>query len=50
MSDRHPNLVNVADVAPMEIGNGKRFAGQRRLLGRGAGGKQLGCSHTEPST
>ena len=47
MSDRHPNLVNISDVAPQEIGNGGRFGGLRRVLGRSAGGKQLGCSHLE---
>lgn len=39
---RHPNVVNVEEVAPTNQANGK-FVLEHRALGRAAGARQLGC-------
>ena len=44
MSDRHPNVVNTADLPWQDRGHGDRFAVKTKRLGAAAGGKKLGCS------
>ncbi len=44
MSDRHPNVVNEADVPWQEYGHGERYALRDRWLAAAAGGQKLGCS------
>jgi len=45
-SRRHPNVVNVEEIEPVEQGKG-RFGSRRRRLGAAAGGAALGCTHLE---
>ena len=45
-SRRHPNVVNVNEVAPDEQAQGQ-FAFRRHRLGPAAGGKTVGCSYFE---
>jgi len=47
MSDRHPNVKNVAEVPWVDRGNGKKFGARSKFLGRAAGGARLGCSWFE---
>jgi uncharacterized cupin superfamily protein len=44
MGDRHPNLVNEADLPWQERGHGERFAVKTKRLGAATGGRKLGCS------
>ena len=44
MSDRHPNVINAADLPWQDRGHGDRFAVKTKRLGAAAGGKKLGCS------
>lgn len=44
MSDRHPHVVNEADLPWHEYGHGERFAVRDRWLAEAAGGQKLGCS------
>ncbi len=46
MSRRHPHVVNVEEIAPVEEGRGG-FGSRRRRLGPEAGGLALGCTHME---
>jgi uncharacterized cupin superfamily protein len=43
---RHPNVVNVEEVEPLEQGKGK-LGSSRRRLGAAAGGAALGCTYLE---
>jgi uncharacterized cupin superfamily protein len=43
---RHPQIVNVEDVAPFEQDRGG-FGSRRRRLGTEAGNRALGCTHLE---
>ncbi len=43
---RHPNVVNVEEIEPVEQGKG-HFGSRRRRLGTAAGGAALGCMHLE---
>jgi uncharacterized cupin superfamily protein len=43
---RHPQVVNIEDIAPREESRGG-FAHRTRRLGPEAGGRALGCSHLE---
>src|SRR5262249_40973958 len=44
MGEKHANVIHESEVSFMDGGNGKRFAIKRKMLGRAAGGKKLGCS------
>ena len=43
---RHPQVVNVEEVAPRDVSKGG-FGHRSRRLGPEAGGRALGCSHFE---
>jgi uncharacterized cupin superfamily protein len=43
---RHPNVVNVEEIEPVDQGKGN-FGSRRRRLGAAAGGAALGCTHLE---
>jgi len=45
MERRHPNVVNLDEVAPTHLAHGQRYALERRQLGAAAGGHALGASH-----
>jgi uncharacterized cupin superfamily protein len=42
---RHPNVVNVDEVAPQPIEKGTRFRASCRRLGTAAGSRGIGCGH-----
>lgn len=44
---RHPHVVNVREVSPVESAKGDAYAFARRQLGAAAGSVQLGCSYME---
>ena len=44
--ERHPHVVNIADVAGRDTNKGK-FASTAKRLGTAAGSRQLGCSYFE---
>ncbi|MEJ7600834.1 MAG: cupin domain-containing protein [Kofleriaceae bacterium] len=46
MDRRHPHVVHVDEVDPVDQPHGK-FAPHKRQLAKAAGGKQLGCSYVE---
>jgi uncharacterized cupin superfamily protein len=48
MSRRHPHVVNIDEVAVVDVPHGK-FAPRERYLAGAAGGRQLGCSLVELS-
>ncbi len=43
---RHPNVVNLDEVAPMDTSQGS-FVSRRRRLGPEGGSRALGCTHFE---
>jgi uncharacterized cupin superfamily protein len=46
MTRRHPNVVNIDELAPVQDPHG-RFDPRERRLADAAGGRELGCSHVE---
>jgi uncharacterized cupin superfamily protein len=46
-ANRHPRIVNVADVEPRKIVKGSRFGANARGLGRATSATRIGCTHYE---
>jgi uncharacterized cupin superfamily protein len=44
---KHPNIVNIADVEPIETSHGNKFAAKRKRLGAITGAEEIGCSWYE---
>lgn len=46
-ADRHPRVLNLRDVKPMEFMHGAKFGGTRKRLAASTGSKDIGCSWFE---